>query len=186
MKRKRKRKREVAEYEARMQALDCRVNANEQPSWAESHAWSKWAGHLPEQLDKRRKRKKRRRKKLPKTSSSRMLPARAVHTWKPGHHSPHVHASVLVGRPLFLHIPGPKTLKSIWTLFCEPLAARCSVSCGAGGVQDLDSFGNDFRKMLVFLEGGYTSPSSALLFRHRIHALRQSTGLSPNFTHFPQ
>ena len=32
------------------------------------------------------KKKKRRRKKLPKTSSSRLLPARAVRTWKTGHY----------------------------------------------------------------------------------------------------
>ena len=63
----RRRQREVAAYEARMQELERRVDRNEQLTPEESYAWRKWAGHLPEG---KRKKKKRRRKKLPKASSS--------------------------------------------------------------------------------------------------------------------
>ena len=76
----------MADCEARVQALDLRVDADGQLTRAESHAWRKWAGHLPEQVgvaSKRKKKKRKRRKNLPKTSSSRL--PRAAHTWKPGH-----------------------------------------------------------------------------------------------------
>ena len=55
-------------------ALDRRVDANEQLTGAESHAWSKWASHLFEQIaaaGKRRKKKRRKKRKLPKASSPR-------------------------------------------------------------------------------------------------------------------
>ena len=43
----RRRERDEAEYEARMLELDFRVDANDQLTQAESHAWRKWAGHQP-------------------------------------------------------------------------------------------------------------------------------------------
>ena len=54
--------------------------------WMRVSAWRKWAGHLPKQVSKSEEEEKeeRRRRKLPKSSASRLLPARAVHTWKPG------------------------------------------------------------------------------------------------------
>ena len=58
----RRRKREEAQYEARMRELDCRVWAHEQLTPAESHAWRKWARHLPSEP---RSKKKRKKKKLP-------------------------------------------------------------------------------------------------------------------------
>ena len=81
----RRRQREVAECEARMQALHRQVSANEQLTRAESYAWRKLSGHLPSVKSER---KKRRRKKLPKASSSRSSRgARAASTRKSGHSS---------------------------------------------------------------------------------------------------
>ena len=66
----RRRQREAAAYEARMQELERNVDWNEQLAPEESYAWRMWAGHLP---DRKRKKKKRRRKKLPKASSLTFL-----------------------------------------------------------------------------------------------------------------
>ena len=44
----RRREREEAQHEARMRELDRRVWADEKLTPAESHAWRKWAGFLPQ------------------------------------------------------------------------------------------------------------------------------------------
>ena len=59
----RRRKREEAEYEAHMQELDRRVQADVPLTPAESRAWRKWAGHFPIPT---RSKKKRKKKKLPR------------------------------------------------------------------------------------------------------------------------
>ena len=60
--------RKVAEHEARMRELDRRVWADEPLTPAESHAWRKWAGHLPSEP---RSKKKRKNKKLPRAPRPR-------------------------------------------------------------------------------------------------------------------
>ena len=64
----RRREREEAQHEARMRELDRRVWADEQLTPAESHAWRKWAGHLPSEP---RRKKKRKKKKLPRAPRPR-------------------------------------------------------------------------------------------------------------------
>ena len=129
-------------------------------------------------------RRGRGRKSSPKASSSRPHPACALRTWKPGHHSPrerqHVRAPVLAacGLPGFLRVPGPRILRSI----LQPLLFVPLVSCVAGGVQDLDSSGDDFGKMLVFFgcrfDSGYTRCVSPRVFYRICHIFHTKTDSS--------
>ena len=67
----RRREREEAEYEAHMQELNHRVQADLPLTPAESRAWRKGAGHIPMPT---RRRKKRTKDKLPRSGGACRLP----------------------------------------------------------------------------------------------------------------
>ena len=67
---KERRRPEEAEYEAHMQELDRRVQADVPLTPAESRAWRKWAGHIPMPT---RRRKHWKKQKLPRSCGARRL-----------------------------------------------------------------------------------------------------------------
>ena len=102
----RRRKREEAQHEARMQELHRRVMADEQLNPAESYAWRKWACFLPSEPRRKKKRKKKTLPRAPRPRQGcrrlcdhqRQVPAVRIPSYdaETGTHSAFIHAPCAV------------------------------------------------------------------------------------------